>query len=353
MVDNGVAAVAVGDSLVFAEHDTEYNNLGFIVKSGYTIEVVDFSNPDDPERSTVEMPESIGSTGLVTSGDIVATSHFEISPTNSNAVRFYLDRVDVSDAGKPELMDPVNIPGSLLAYDHETSRALTVDYQYVRIEDISPKQCYEEEFGQFLTDDPSRVDYEDGRGPCQALRYELYLVEIDDDGIAHTVGSYDADKGVQITGAAIGDDRVFLGTGRSGGNGYAYPEEPYYGGDVAISRGGGFYIGYTSYGFESGEAKVLVASGLAGGDLEVASLSVETAGDFYGFSGMIAKGTKAVVSTGWQGRLSVIDASDPSDPVVFDSAELGGYVSDLDLAGNVAIAALGQSGVQTIDLGED
>jgi uncharacterized secreted protein with C-terminal beta-propeller domain len=350
MVDNGVPAVAVGDGLVFAEHDTEYNNLGFIVKSGYTLEVVDFSDPAEPERSTIEMPESIGSTGLVTSGNIVATSHFEISPTNSSAVRFYLDRVDVSDAGDPEQMDPVNIPGSLLAYDHDNARALTVDYQYVRIEDISPQQCYEEEFGQFLTDDPSRVDYEDGRGPCQALRYKLHLVEIED-GVALTVGSYDADKGVQITGAAIGKDRVFLGTGTSGGYGYAGYDEPYYGDDVAIARGG-FGIGYYSYGFQTGEAKLLVASGLASGDLEVASLTVETASDFYGFSGMVAKGKTAVVSTGWQGRLSVIDASDASNPVVRDSDELGGYVRDLDLAGNVAIAALGEFGVQTIELGD-
>lgn len=349
MVDNGVPAIAVGDSLVFAEHDTQYNDRGFIIKSGYTVEVVDFSDPAEPVRSTVTMPESIGSTGLLVSGDIVATSHFEVSPTNSGSVRFYLDRVDVSDPSDPELLDPINIPGSLLAYDHESSRALSVDYKYVRIEDISPQQCYEEEFGQFLTDDPSRLEYENARGECTAIRYTLQLLEIDDD-VATIVGSFEADKGVQITSVAVGADRIFIGTGATRG----YRDGGYDDvGDVAIGRGGGGYIGYYSYGFETGESKLLVASGLTTGELEVASLTVDTTSDFNGFSGMLAKGTTAVVSTGWQGRLSVIDASDPSDPVVRDSAELGGYVRDLDLAGNVAVAALGQSGVQTIELGDD
>ena len=80
---------------------------------------------------------------------------------------------------------------------------------------------------------------------------------------------------------------------------------------------------------------------------------METTADFYGFDGLLAKGTSAVVSAGWQGRLSVIDAADASNPVVRDSAEVAGSVQDLDLAGNVAIAALGRAGVQTIGLGEE
>ena len=115
MVHNGVASVAVGKSLVFAEHDVEYNDLGFITKSDYTLEVVDFSDPSSPEQASVTMPDSLGSTGLLVSGSLVASSHFEPSPTDPDNVRFYLDRLDVSDPGAPELLDPVNVPGSLLA----------------------------------------------------------------------------------------------------------------------------------------------------------------------------------------------------------------------------------------------
>src|SRR5690606_13138808 len=103
--------------------------LGFITQNDYSLEIVDFSDADEPQRTTVKMPPSLGSTGLLVSGNQVVSSHFEVSPTNSSNVRFYLDRVDLSDAQEPKLLARVNIPGSLLAYDAELSRALTVDYR--------------------------------------------------------------------------------------------------------------------------------------------------------------------------------------------------------------------------------
>lgn len=357
MVDNGVPALVLDDALVFAEHGVEYNNLGFIVKNDYTLVVVDMSKPDAPKRRSIAMPDSLGSTGLLSSDNVVATSHFETSPTNPNSVRFYLDRVDVSDPESPELLPAVNVPGSLLAYDHEHGRALTLDYQYVTINDISPQQCYEEEYGTFVTPDPSVVDYVSARGPCAALRFTLHLVEIDGD-TASLVGSYDVDKGVRITTAAIGEDRVFLGTGAASGYyhgagpGIAMPEPARPASVGSSAPGGGFYIGYASYPVATSEARLLVASGLAGGKLTVASTLLETTNSWNGFSGLVAKGDKAVVATGWQGHLSVIDASDAEEPVVRDSVELAGYVRDLDIAGDVAIAAMGTAGVQTIPLGD-
>ncbi len=353
MVDNGEAALGVGDALAFAEHRIEYNNLGFVTRNDFVLNILDFSDADDPTSTEIELPESLGSTGLLASGDVVATSHFETSPTNPQAVRFFLDRVDISDPSDPKLLDAVNIPGSLLAYDHDSERALTVDYQYVTVDDISPKQCYEEEFGQFNTPDPSLVDYEDARGSCTALRYKLLLVEIDGDE-ASVQDSYDVDKGVQITSAALGDDRVFLGTGAAPvyyGGGVAMPPTPSVG--VAIAEPGfGSSIGYYSYPVYTAEAKLLVASGVASGELEVAAAELETTDSFYGFNQLVAKGTTAVVATGWQGRLSVVDASKADSPVVRDSVEVAGYVQDLDIVGDVAIAALGSSGVQMIQLGD-
>ncbi len=353
MVDNGEMALGVGDALAFAEHRIEYNNLGFVTRNDFVLNILDFSDADDPKSTEIELPESLGSTGLLASGDVVATSHFETSPTNPQAVRFFLDRVDISDPSDPKSLDAVNIPGSLLAYDHDSERALTVDYQYVTVKDISPKQCYEEEFGQFNTPDPSLVDYEDARGSCTALRYKLLLVQIDGDE-ASVQGSYDVDKGVQITSAALGDDRVFLGTGATAvyyGGGVATPLPPSVG--VAVSEPGfGSSIGYYSYPVYTGEAKLLVASGVANGELEVAAAELETTDSFYGFNQLVAKGTTAVVATGWQGRLSVVDASKADSPVVRDSVEVAGYVQDLDIVGDVAIAALGSAGVQMIQLGD-
>lgn len=349
MVNNGSDSLALGSAVVFTNHTIEYNNLGFIVKNESTLEVVDFANANEPSRTSIQMPASLGSTGLLESGDIIATSHFESVPDNVDAVRFYLDRVDVSDAGEPVVLDPVNIPGSLLAYDAEHERALTIDYQYVNFENVSPKQCYEEEFGTFLTNDPNVVDWETSRGACTALRFTLHLVDVSGEQAA-IVDSYAVDKGVYISAAALGEDRVFLGTGVSGGRND--------GSDVALppttapSPGGFGYIGYGYYGVQVGSAKLLVASGLSGDSLKVAPVELETTDSFYGFSSILAKGKKAVVATGWQNQMSVIDATDADEPVVADSIELAGYVNDLDLVGNTAVVALGQAGVQTLSLGE-
>ncbi len=42
----------------------------------------------------------------------------------------------------------------------------------------------------------------------------------------------------------------------------------------------------------------------------------------YGISGLVAKGQRAVVAAGWQGKMSVIDASDASAPAVTGSIQL-------------------------------
>ncbi len=164
MVDNGLGGVVVGDSLVFTNHAIERNDLGFITKNESALEVVDFSDPAAPVHTSLGLPASLGSTSLLKSGDVVATSHFVTSPTNPDNVRFYLDRIDFADAANPVVKAPVNIPGSLLAYDAESNRALTLDYRYVEIDDISPKQCYEVEFGTFATENASWTSWEDDRG---------------------------------------------------------------------------------------------------------------------------------------------------------------------------------------------
>lgn len=352
MVNNGQDALAVGDALVFTNHSIQYNDLGFIIQNNSTLEIVDLTDPNQPVRKSVTLPASLGSTGLLKSGSVIATSHFEAAPDNVDAVRFYLDRVDVSDASAPELLGSVNIPGSLLSYDHELKRALTIDYRYVNIENISPKQCYEEEFGKFMTNDPSLLDYENARGPCTALRFELHLVDVSGDK-AQIVDSYDVDKGVNISVVAVGDDRVFLGTGQR----YTYGDiaqpgiaRPPVSGPTGI---GGVSIGYWYYPVTVGSAKLLVASGLGGDELTVASTELQTTDNFYGFTTIVAKGKKAAVAAGWQNQMSIIDAADAEAPVVAEPIELPGSVSDLDLVGDTAVAALGPAGVHTVSLSSD
>lgn len=349
LVDNGDGGLVVGNQLVFTNHRMEYNDRGFITKNEAALEVVDFTDPKAPVRTHLALPTSLGSTSLLRSGDVVVTSHFVTSPTNANNVRFYLDRIDFSNPKAPVVLEPVNIPGSLLAFDAATNRALTVDYRYVEIKNISPKQCYEEEFGAFAADNPNWTSWEDDRGSCTALRLTLHLVEIKGDG-AKLLGSKALDKGSYISSVATGDDRVFIGTTVGSlyyGGGYV-DSAPAPAGSVGNIAYGGFGYGY--YSFNTGDATLLVTSGLGGGDLTFAKVELEVAPGSRAVSGLVAKGKHAVAAGGWQGKLNVIDATDAEAPVVSGSLQLPSYVSDLDLVGDTAVAALGAAGVQTIKL---
>ena len=67
---------------------------------------------------------------------------------------------------------------------------------------------------------------------------------------------------------------------------------------------------------------------------------------------MAASGTRAVLSTGYKGKLTVIDASDTKDLSVSGELELGGYAQSLTIIDDVAVASMGYDGVQTLPLDE-
>lgn len=349
MVHSGSASLALGNALVFTNHNITYNDLGFIVKNEPTLDVLDFNDANKPKRKSIPMPPSLGATGLVASGNVIATSHFEAVADDVDAVRFYLDRVDVSEPSDPVVLDSLNIPGSLLTYDDRSKRALTLDYRYATFENISPAQCYEEEFGAFVASDPSLVDYETGRGPCTALRLELHLVDVSGKR-ARIVDSHELAKGTTIRVVALGDDRAFLGIGTASG-GYL-PMGPVSELPRPAPWGGiGVGVPYYRYSAKMGSATVLVASGLDQDSLKVASVDVATSDTFYGFSSILAKGKKAVIAAGWQNQMSVVDATDASEPVS-TFIEVPAGVQDLDLVGDTVVAALGPAGVQTLVLGD-
>jgi hypothetical protein len=64
----------------------------------------------------------------LTSGDVVASQHQVELDDGSGRVRYYLDRIDLSDPSDPVFLDRVNIPGQLVRYDHERARLVTIDY---------------------------------------------------------------------------------------------------------------------------------------------------------------------------------------------------------------------------------
>lgn len=178
LVDNGARVIALGDALAFTLHDVARGQQGAISKNEASLEIVDLTNPAKPKRTSLALPTALGYSGLLQSGNVVATSHFEAASEDGQVVRFYLDRVDVSDVSAPVLARSVNVPGALLAYDDESQRALLLDYQYAHVSNISPRQCQYEEHGVFEGGSRSWLDYDEDRVDCTALRFTLNVVDV-------------------------------------------------------------------------------------------------------------------------------------------------------------------------------
>lgn len=328
LVRSGESIVANASTLVVSGRTLTWDGSGYPRSEDAKLEVVDLSNPTSPRVTHVPMPDSLGYTGLVTSGSVVASSHYEPSPVASGRVRFYLDRVDISNPRAPVALPKVNVPGSLVAYDAESSNAITGDYRQVRLE-TTYETCYQEYGGSWQPGALS-VNYE-GPGECTVVEQTLRLVHVEDDG-ATVLDSETLGLGEIVNATALGDDRLFLTIGRP----YYY----YYG-DIGY---GGYYSS-----FNERTLPVMVLSGLRSGVFQSARIELD-AGDSWGQVPLVAHGTEAVLSTGWLGKLSVLSAADPARLTVLRESRLEGYAQDLDIAGGSAVASMGFDGAQAISL---
>jgi hypothetical protein len=304
------------------------------------VHVIDLSDPQALREEVVTLPSGLGVTGLVASGNVVARSHFEESPNNAGSVRFYLDRIDVTDANDPVRLPALNIPGSLLVFDAAAERALTVDYRANVIDGITAAECYANANARF--DAPNGAyDWNTTPGRCTILLYALNLLDLAGDRVV-VLGRYDIEQGEQIGQIAVGDDRVFLtlSSGYGWGYGYAVPDAPV--ADVACY--GGCYFNP-----EDNELPVLSVAGLRSGNFGVGRLTLP-GGDWWSYSPVAASGTRAVVASGWRGKVHVIEADDAENPSLVSDVEIAGYVQSLSVVGDTAIASLGLDGVELIDM---
>jgi hypothetical protein len=240
--------------------------------------------------------------------------------------------VDISDPRAPAVLPSVNLPGSLIAYDAASSNAITSDYRNVTV-DASQKVC-QEELGGWFHGASVPVDYVNERGKCTVVEQTLRLVHVAD-GLARVVDSETLPLGELVSTTALGDDRLFVSLGRPRHN-------------------GGFALDAPSYYYQSFDVDtvpLLVLSGLRSGRFTSARVELD-GGDSWGSLPLLARGTQAVLSTGFRGKLSVVSAADPARPVILREAELSGYAYDVDLVGDSAIASLGFDGAQAISLAE-
>ncbi|WP_438025785.1 beta-propeller domain-containing protein [Sorangium sp. So ce233] len=287
------------------------------------LEILDLSDPTSPAHRSVALPEGEGYAGLQIDGTTVLTSHWVPLADDPARARFYLDRIDVKDPSSPVVRPPVNVPGSLLAFDSASRRLLTVDYEALEFEVTDREACYaavahHEQFA------PKDREHRHGPGTCRGTRRAFKLLEVGDD-VARLLDERAIDDGTAFAQAFVGDDRVFMLT---------Y-------GSRAVSDDGG-----TSYKYSA-----LVASGLAEGIVDVAAYESEEIGHV---APLLADGTRLVVASAQPPAISVLDATDLDDLTFERKGELSSYAyqDPVTVSGDRALCSLGQYGLEVVDLGD-
>lgn len=106
------------------------------------VELIDLTDLAHPSHvGGFDLPAGAGGTLLLPWGDDVATSHFEPIEGHPDEVRFFIDRIRLSPAAAPQLLAPVESPGSLAFVDTAASRAMTISYRRVLIGE-QKTDCY-------------------------------------------------------------------------------------------------------------------------------------------------------------------------------------------------------------------
>src|SRR5690606_9145542 len=102
MATSGQPVVGFASALAFAQQEYEYDDNGNRESTLFAVNIVNLSDPAAPVVEVVELPKMVGATGLLLSGQTLALSHFESADNDDTGkVRFYVDRIDVSDPQNP------------------------------------------------------------------------------------------------------------------------------------------------------------------------------------------------------------------------------------------------------------
>ncbi|HTV22905.1 MAG TPA: beta-propeller domain-containing protein [Polyangiaceae bacterium] len=188
-------------------------------------DVIELGNPSAPTvASRFEMPADIagngwgvfgvggcsvdrgwgwygGSGGELTDGDMVISQHAAPVAGKPGALKYYLDRLDVSDPRQPKLLPPINIPGTPVHYDDAASVLVTIDYQESIEEATSPEECATRGYS----------GYQDEAGACRVTRRSINALQLQPDRATRT-GYLPLDVKRRTGNIAVSDNRIFYTT---------------------------------------------------------------------------------------------------------------------------------------------
>jgi hypothetical protein len=320
LVWSGERALAVGSTLAF-ETFSHAGRGGEPVTAKLTL--VDLSDPAAPRLAgALDWARGESFTGLVAQGTTLLASHAEPIASAPGKVRFFVDRVDVSNPDAPARLPSINTPGSLLA--GEGGRLVVVDYARFPVAARDAEACYKAGY------DSTYFDYEDNA--CVRIERTFRLLDVAGD-VADPFDAVSFPTAGYVNGVFVGDDRVFVTTTPNDG---AY----YYADGLAVAAG-------------PREHSIFTLGGMRDGALRGVVTPVSSPSPWWWSSlrGEAVAGRRLVVTDyASEPHVAVFDAENLDAPTFSEKVKLRGYLQDVNVVGDTAVCSLGEFGVQSVSL---
>lgn len=269
------------------------------------------------------------SLGLV-SGDIVASQHEVPVEDGTGRVRYYLDRIDMSDPAAPVFLDPVNIPGQVVRYDHDLGRIVTMDYDPETLEaGTNADLCNALGRGATFQYDQaylaaSGYDYTNAPGICTRWHRRVHSLVLEGD-VATRVSLLDLDA-IDSDGIARTAQEVAVTSSRIFYQRWAYGENTWQRVDPQIVA-----LGFAPDGKLS----------------DLGSIEPEV-GEMWG--SLVARDKRAFLSAGGMMEIITSENGQPLTSEVHELRSWGCYADSLEVTTDQVLCAQGQYGVQSIPL---
>jgi len=131
-----------GDVLAFRRWQPVFDASGKYIDTNSKLYIVDLADPDAPRiASTVIQTDAEAWWGnLRVVGNTLYTTHYEWIETSRNhgRVKYYLDRIDLSDRAHPRVGARINVPGLLVGGNpNDPSLIYTIDYRWDSGDEVS------------------------------------------------------------------------------------------------------------------------------------------------------------------------------------------------------------------------
>jgi hypothetical protein len=318
----------------------------------YFYDVIDLADPAAPVvASRFEVPEQIagygwgwfgvagctmdmgwgwyggGSTAELADGDIVLSQHAEPVPGSATDVKYYLDRIDVSDPYNPRMLEQVNIPGTVIHFNAETNELITLDYGETIEVAESEVDCFSRGYSAWFDGTPAR---------CRVLRRSLNSLVIEGDRAVRK-SELALDEAGRTSNIAVSDSRIFYTTSESYWRG-GYLESASANGTSPPPPVETAPVTLESLRLEQGQLVALPS-------LELRRLPRNNA---YYYGQLYARDER--VFEIFDNNVTVVDTIDPEAPARLTRELPNWGCQSLEVADDTAYCASGQRGVEVIDL---